>query len=182
MARTGKCWNCGAPSDPLGIGGRKERCLECKVSAGRARRARWLEKNKEADLAAKAAWRDLNPEANERAKKKWRRANLEAVNAKGKAWKKANPEAMFVYRLRKYGLTPDAFAVLLESQGNRCAVCEGHFTEKQGPCIDHCHRSTKVRGLLCVRCNAGLGAFLERPEVLEAGARYLRRHNGIWRR
>lgn len=176
--KTGKCFLCGLPSNPNGIGGRLERCAPCVVSAARRRRERWVEANPEADRAAKDAWAARNPEKVAANKDNWRKANLERFNETGKAWKK-NPEAMFRYRLKRYGLTMETYAAMLAAQDGRCGICLKLFGE-QIPCVDHHHGSNRTRALLCVRCNAGLGQFLEKPEVLEAAARYVRAHEGVF--
>ena len=128
----------------------------------------------------KRAWNKANPEAKAAANRAWVVANQELKNAQGKAWKKANPERMRAYHLRKYGLTVEAFDAMLAAQENRCAICEQVFSGK-GPCIDHCHDRKHIRALLCVQCNAALGQFRERPETMEAAARYIRKHNGVLR-
>lgn len=177
--RTGKCLKCGAPSNPNGIGGALERCEACKLLAARARRAKWAHANPGADRAAKDKWAAANSAKVAASKAGWVEANREKHNADGKAWKKANPEAMRIYHLRKYGLTLETYAALIASQSGRCAVCDCAFTEKRRPCIDHCHDRKHVRALLCVQCNAALGQFRERPEYMEAAARYIRKHNGV---
>lgn len=56
--------------------------------------------------------------------------------------------------VKEYGLTFQAFNDLLLQQGRRCAICR---TDKPGGrgsfCVDHCHKSGRIRGLLCNRCN-----------------------------
>ncbi len=85
------------------------------------------------------------------------------------------------YRHRKYALTPEAFAALLLKQGNRCAICRTREPSKvrgDGPPqwrVDHCHKTNKVRGLLCIQCNAGLGQFRDDAALLEAALDYLER-------
>jgi hypothetical protein len=74
-------------------------------------------------------------------------------------------------RLRKYGLTQDEYDELLRSQGNRCAGCGTDKPGAKGWCIDHCHRSGRVRAILCNPCNTVLGLIDEDPEVLRALAR-----------
>lgn len=57
-------------------------------------------------------------------------------------------------RERVYGLTPERFQALVDSQGGRCRIC--HEVPKR-LCVDHDHKTGRVRGLLCVRCNSCLG-------------------------
>lgn len=80
----------------------------------------------------------------------------------------------------KYGLTAEGFAALLERQGNRCAICQASF-EEAPTAVDHdqsCCAGRKscgkcVRGVLCKKCNAGLGLLGDSPENLERAIAYL---------
>lgn len=96
----------------------------------------------------------------------------------------ADPEARarnLRHNLRQYGVTPEWFAAKVAEQGNRCAIC-GRTPPPDGVKsasrlhVDHCHDSSQVRDLLCNRCNPGVGYFGHDPELLEAAAAYLRRH------
>jgi hypothetical protein len=78
-------------------------------------------------------------------------------------------------RLRKYGLTQDEYDELLQAQGGRCAACGTDDPGVKGWCIDHCHRSGKVRALLCMRCNTMAGLVDEDPAILRALAGWLER-------
>ena len=63
---------------------------------------------------------------------------------------------------------------LLRSQDGRCAICRIPEEESKRPLvIDHCHKSGKIRALLCNSCNVGLGMFKDDPEFLRAAAEYL---------
>ena len=55
-------------------------------------------------------------------------------------------------------------------QATECVICgdEGNLV------VDHDHRTGRVRGALCQRCNMGLGHFRDEPELLELAAMYLR--------
>lgn len=77
-------------------------------------------------------------------------------------------------RKHTYGMTKEEFNRLLIAQDGRCEICRNVLTtEKRGLHVDHCHATGKVRGLLCDRCNVGLGNFRDRPELLRAAADYI---------
>jgi hypothetical protein len=79
----------------------------------------------------------------------------------------------------RYGLPIAEYEALAAAQGNACAVC-GSTDELLHVDHDHlCCRSDKtcgkcVRGLLCTRCNQGLGHFRDSPDLLLAAVAYLR--------
>lgn len=80
----------------------------------------------------------------------------------------------------KYGLTQDQFDQLLHSQMNRCKLCG---TDKPGRWgtfyIDHDHKTNKVRGLLCYRCNLGIGQLCDDPVLLRRAADYVEKGGNI---
>lgn len=84
--------------------------------------------------------------------------------------------------LRKYGLTPEQLAEMVEAQGNRCAIC-GEQPDPNGVRaasrlhVDHCHTTGRNRALLCGRCNAGLGHFRDDPALFLAAVEYLKFHS-----
>lgn len=71
----------------------------------------------------------------------------------------------------EYGITRNEYRVLLESQKRVCRVC-GRDNGKRKLCIDHCHKTGIVRGLLCDRCNMGLGLLNEDPKRIRKLADY----------
>ena len=77
-------------------------------------------------------------------------------------------------RLKRYGLTIEEFEVIKIAQNGLCAICNEAFDSKKRNChIDHNHSTRKVRGLLCSRCNKGLGLFKDNKENLISALRYL---------
>lgn len=70
---------------------------------------------------------------------------------------------------RLYGLTAVEYAATLLSQNGRCAIC----LQDRPLHVDHCHITNKARGLLCVRCNTGMGMFKDDAELLLAAAEYI---------
>lgn len=79
-----------------------------------------------------------------------------------------------------YGLTKADWMTLFDAQQGRCAICGtalavevGSRRDKDRTCVDHCHETGKVRGLLCGRCNLGIGYLRHDPELLRKAERYL---------
>lgn len=93
-------------------------------------------------------------------------------------WVCKNPEKAKIHRLRKYGITLSLVQSMYAAQSGKCAICGDPHppweTVGSGLCVDHCHRTGRVRALLCGGCNRGLGKFRESPELLEKAAVYLR--------
>lgn len=80
-------------------------------------------------------------------------------------------------RLRnQYGLSPGEYEAMFKTQKGRCAICLTPATPsgKGALQVDHCHATGRVRGLLCLRCNAGLGMFDDDTLTLEIAIDYLR--------
>ena len=149
----------------------------CETCRRRLARKKWRLANPEADKKSKRLWAKRNAAAKAAMNKAWVENNRARHNEGGKAWKKNNPSAMKKYRLRKYGLTVEQYDAMLASQDNRCAICSTATPAKHGSwCIDHDHKTNKARGLLCVKCNAGLGNFDENTGFLLAAERYLQLH------
>ena len=78
-----------------------------------------------------------------------------------------------------YGITVEQYDALLSKQDGKCAICAA---KKPGGrtkmfFIDHCHSTGKVRGLLCMRCNTGLGLFLDNPKFLLNAISYLKENS-----
>lgn len=75
-------------------------------------------------------------------------------------------------RLKKYGLTQEAHSRILESQDGKCAICRRPPVGRS-LAVDHCHRTGIVRGLLCSRCNMGIGLFADDPGLFRTCIDYL---------
>jgi len=81
--------------------------------------------------------------------------------------------------LRKYGIDLDQFNLMRECQQYRCAICgQGEESLTKGLVIDHCHKTGKVRKLLCTTCNTALGMFKENTMILQTAVEYLKEFNG----
>lgn len=70
---------------------------------------------------------------------------------------------------RRYGLDEIDIGWLLLRQNNGCAICKNETRLH----VDHDHETGRVRGLLCLNCNNGLGMFDDRVELMQKAIRYL---------
>lgn len=75
-----------------------------------------------------------------------------------------------------YFLTGLQYQRMIAAQEGRCLICG---TDKPGGShnklvVDHCHKTGVVRGLLCGRCNSGIGMLKDDPELVFAALRYLK--------
>lgn len=77
-------------------------------------------------------------------------------------------------RLLLYGVTPEQYEKLILDCNNSCQLC-GTKREnlKRDLSIDHCHKTGKIRGMLCSNCNHALGKFKDSIELLEKAIKYL---------
>ena len=79
------------------------------------------------------------------------------------------------YNLKRlYGLTPELWDVMFRGQDGRCPICGRRLTNTT--VVDHDHETGKVRGLLCSRCNSGLGMFEDNIRLLARAIVYLEEH------
>lgn len=89
-------------------------------------------------------------------------------------------------RLRRYGISESEYYDLLKKQDNKCAICSLPYfcrtTKRLAEsnefklAVDHCHKTGKVRGLLCYQCNVGLGKFSDDLDLLRKAVQYLEAH------
>ncbi len=82
---------------------------------------------------------------------------------------------------RQYGIDLNEYERLFSLQFGKCAICEKHISEinkkhKKHLCVDHCHDTKIVRGLLCDKCNRGLGLFNDNIDMLKKAINYLIPH------
>jgi hypothetical protein len=124
-----------------------------------------------------------DPEQYKRYQKEYRIKNKERLSKWEKEyWKK--PEVRERQRNRElkklYGIDLNEYNLLLESQDYGCAICGSTETGAKSSknfCVDHCHETGKVRGLLCKSCNIMLGEAKDNPSILSKGIDYFMRFN-----
>lgn len=115
------------------------RCIDCGAESERYRCDKC--RRSRADYAIK--WREKNHAYVLQQQKKWRDNNRDKIKLNNK---RAN--------VQQYGLTIEEYEKkVIES---KCGICGAI---KKRKCIDHCHITNNIRGVLCISCNAHLGWY-----------------------
>jgi len=74
---------------------------------------------------------------------------------------------------RVYGITPEDYDAMAAMQNNTCAICESECATGYRLAVDHEHETGRIRGLLCMHCNSGIGNLRDSIPRLQAVIRYL---------
>lgn len=106
-----------------------------------------------------------------------------ACRAKYRATHKAEAKAYNKKYARRnqlkhqYGMSIVDYKLLLKKQENKCAICSTHKNKLDRIlCVDHNHQTGLVRGLLCYKCNAALGAFKDNVSIIKRAIKYLEKN------
>jgi hypothetical protein len=126
--------------------------------------------------------------------------NKKKRNEQSREWSNSNKEKCkkYVYRWRKnnrirthkidkrahlknrHGITSEYYDKMLSNQNGCCEICgKPHTDYKRSFHVDHNHLTGNVRGLLCVRCNAGIGLFQDNTDSLERAKLYLIKYSDL---
>lgn len=118
--------------------------------------------------------------------KRWRELNKEDYNKKRKEWADKNREkrtrqARSSHLRVKFGISLDEYEEIFKKQNGLCAICNKKQKiskdilgrKNYNLYIDHCHKSGKIRGLLCNKCNQGIGYLCEDIEIIKKAIIYL---------
>lgn len=107
------------------------------------------------------------------------RKNPERERLRSRQWRKDNPQKYLISQRKtslkyKYNISVEEYDNMYICQGGRCAICGKHQSEfDRRLCVDHCHKTGKNRGLLCINCNKGIGHFYDNSSVLRNAIKYL---------
>lgn len=79
---------------------------------------------------------------------------------------------------RMYKISIEDYENKLTEQNHKCAICNQENTyDRYGVlAVDHCHVTNKIRGLLCYKCNVGLGNFNDNIQLLNSAINYLTKY------
>jgi hypothetical protein len=134
-----------------------------RLERNRAHARRYRETHKDQIKVAARLYREGHREQiNERARLKWR--TDPELREKRRLWQRKN-----VFQ-KVYGISMADYEAMFERQGGACAICKRTGVTL---CVDHCHLTGEVRGLLCSQCNSAIGFCSDDPAVLLAAAAYL---------
>jgi len=96
---------------------------------------------------------------------------------------KPQPSKLDGYLKSKYGIDKQTYNQILKDQDGLCAICRKPETATDPKnqtikrlAVDHDHKTNKVRGLLCTKCNIGIGIFQDSEELLYLAINYLKKH------
>jgi hypothetical protein len=70
--------------------------------------------------------------------------------------------------MRLYGVDAQMFNAMYFEQDGKCLICE----QQEAKVVDHCHKTGRVRGLLCPGCNGHLG-WMETSGALQRAMNYV---------
>lgn len=141
-------------------------CKACKASRTRQWQAANAERLRADDRAKHAA----NPAIKREQSKRW------YAKHKGRSTRDSRRN----WKLRRYGLTLADYDALCAAQDGLCALCgqtQG-WARLHDLAVDHNHATGRVRGLLCHKCNVGLGHFEDSVDLLQKAIEYLLRTDG----
>lgn len=111
-------------------------------------------------------------EKNREERREYARRYHETHDEQIKAYRETHKEERRNYHLKStYGVTLEEYEDMVVKQDSKCKIC-GEFWDRLH--IDHCHKSGKIRGLLCNPCNRGLGMFKDNIGLLAGAMEYLR--------
>lgn len=80
-----------------------------------------------------------------------------------------------------FGLSLEDYQRMHDAQGGRCAICDSPEGETRNGkvkmlAVDHCHKTGKIRGLLCCPCNQAIGKLRDDSAIIRRAADYIDRH------
>ena len=92
-------------------------------------------------------------------------------NKRGRENKRRNGGNRHYHLKGRYGIGVAEVELMMSAQGGLCALCRTRPATQ----VDHDHETGAIRGILCLYCNAGLGAFRDDPRIIASAIEYLER-------
>jgi hypothetical protein len=135
--------------------GRRPECKACTA----AQRKRWYAANKQREIVRVTAWQRAHPD------------RVKASQLKNR--EQRNRKMREIHLRNKFAFTPAQYDAMLARQQGGCAICGDPPRADSSLHVDHDHGTGEIRGLLCMRCNNGIGLLKENPRLLRRAATYV---------
>lgn len=131
----------------------------------------------------KKEWRKLNPDKAKQHNKTWRektlnrariyyKENRETLLKNSKKWREANKHKIKNKYLKyQYGITTEQYDQILDDQNCCCKLC-GSSPIKY-PVVEHCHKTGRIRGIVCQKCNMAIAAVENNQHLLNKILEYI---------
>lgn len=122
-------------------------------------------------------WNEKNRDKVRVSQKRYRTKHRALVTERTRLWAHTNDgwkSCRNTQFKRKYGITLEQYEAMLKDQENACLICgRKNNDDNRRLYVDHCHKTKKVRGLLCYRCNTGIGLFNDDSNLVAKAVYYL---------
>ena len=119
-------------------------------------------------------WREKNPEKVKEKHKKYAEKNKERCK---EYYSKNKDKAFERYLKNTYQMSIEEYETSLKNQSEVCAICKSKCVSGRKLAVDHNHDTGQIRGLLCCKCNRGLGNFNDNFDLLEQAVLYLKTYS-----
>jgi len=118
-----------------------------------------------------------NKEKGRESQRRYIKRNRKKEKERSRQHYKDNPEYMRKYQIKRlYGLSYESWLEIWDKQNGKCVICEKPFVKPSEAYVDHIHKTGEIRGLLCVKCNFGIGYFDDDPGLLIKASKYLKKY------
>lgn len=117
-------------------------------------------------------WQKQNPKKVHTRNMRWEKRHPDKVKRKRSKYRNSDTYKNWYYQ-KYYNITLKTYLLLSEQQDNKCLIC----SKKESLHVDHCHKTGKIRGLLCGNCNKAIGLLKENKNNLNNAILYLEKFN-----
>lgn len=156
------------------------KCRAKNPGRGAAESRAYRERNRD---KLNEASRNVSPEkkaARNEYARQWRLRHRDARNEAARVRRAADKDYNKRHNLKyEHGLTLEDYDAMLAKQSGVCAICAKPCTVKSRLSVDHCHKTGKIRALLCNPCNQGIGLFADDGDRLRSAGEYVDRHREV---
>lgn len=142
------------------------------IEIAKERQRAYYKKNSSSELAKRKVFYRDNEKRIKTERRDRRLNNVVVLRASEK--KRYEDVRYYQYITKTYGISKERLLEMRDEQNDCCAICgesQDNLTRRLS--VDHCHKTNKVRGLLCDKCNRGIGGMEDNVEILASSISYL---------